>query len=88
MDGFWLMSPVTTNGHNGDEMGERKCIRDSGKAPRRYGSTSKHMTRNEILVKHLISTSDTLQGIALKYGVTVRVYNFFHSIIANFIYIF
>lgn len=53
------------------EMEERRCIRDSGKALKKYGSTAKHMTRTESLVKHTVCPTDTLQGIALKYGVTV-----------------
>lgn len=53
------------------EMEERMCIRDTGKTLKKYGSTAKHITRNENLLKHTVSTTDTLQGIALKYGVTV-----------------
>ena len=59
-------------GHDNDEMEERRSIRNSGKALKKYGSTAKHLKRNEILVKHIVSNTDTLQGIALKYGVTVR----------------
>ncbi|XP_012229407.1 lysM and putative peptidoglycan-binding domain-containing protein 2 isoform X2 [Linepithema humile] len=54
------------------EMEERRCIRDTEKAPKRYGSTAKHMTRTESLVKHTVCPTDTLQGIALKYGVTTE----------------
>lgn len=54
------------------EMEERMCIRDSGKTLKKYGSTAKHITRTENLVKHTVSTTDTLQGIALKYGVTTE----------------
>lgn len=54
------------------EMEERRCIRDTGRALKKYGSTAKHMTRTESLVKHTVCPTDTLQGIALKYGVTVR----------------
>lgn len=57
-----------------DEMEERRSIRNSGKALKKYGSTSKHIKRNEIMIKHVVSKSDTLQGIALKFGVTVRIY--------------
>lgn len=53
------------------EMEERRCIRDTEKAPKRYGSTAKHITRTESLVKHTVCPTDTLQGIALKYGVSV-----------------
>ncbi|XP_012339092.1 lysM and putative peptidoglycan-binding domain-containing protein 1 [Apis florea] len=54
------------------EMEERMCIRDTGKTLKKYGSTAKHVTRNENLLKHTVSTTDTLQGIALKYGVTTE----------------
>lgn len=51
---------------------EKISIRDSAKALKKYGSTSKHVSRIHSYVKHIISSTDTLQGIALKYGVTVR----------------
>lgn len=54
------------------EMEERRCIRDTGRVLKKYGSTAKHMTRTESLVKHTVCPTDTLQGIALKYGVTVQ----------------
>ncbi|XP_031843831.1 lysM peptidoglycan-binding domain-containing protein red [Nomia melanderi] len=54
------------------EMEERMCIRDTGKTLKKYGSTAKHITRTESLVKHAVSATDTLQGIALKYGVTTE----------------
>lgn len=59
----------------GDEMEERRSIRESGgiRQAKRYGSTARHVTRNETLVKHPVAKSDTLQGIALRYGVTVGV---------------
>ncbi|OAD61333.1 LysM and putative peptidoglycan-binding domain-containing protein 1 [Eufriesea mexicana] len=53
-------------------MEERMCIRDTGKTLKKYGSTAKHVTRNEYLLKHTVSKTDTLQGIALKYGVTTE----------------
>lgn len=52
---------------------EKLSIRESGKSLKKYGSTSRHVTRNQHHVKHVISSSDTLQGIALKYGVTVSI---------------
>ncbi|XP_071567411.1 lysM and putative peptidoglycan-binding domain-containing protein 2 isoform X2 [Temnothorax nylanderi] len=54
------------------EMEERRCIRDTGRALKKYGSTAKHVTRTESLVKHTVCPTDTLQGIALKYGVTTE----------------
>ncbi|KZC09557.1 LysM and putative peptidoglycan-binding domain-containing protein 1 [Dufourea novaeangliae] len=53
-------------------MDERMCIRDTGKILKKYGSTAKHVTRTENLIKHAVSATDTLQGIALKYGVTTE----------------
>jgi len=67
------------------EMEERRCIRDSGKTLKKYGSTSKHITRTESLVKHTVCSTDTLQGIALKYGVTVYIV-LIYSLISIFYY--
>lgn len=51
---------------------EKLSIRDSARSLKKYGSTSsKNATKNENYVKHFVSNSDTLQGIALKYNVTV-----------------
>lgn len=58
--------------NGGREMEERMCIRDTGKALKKYGSTAKHVTRNESLIKYTVAPSDTLQGIALKFGVTTE----------------
>ncbi|XP_044728402.1 lysM and putative peptidoglycan-binding domain-containing protein 2 [Chrysoperla carnea] len=54
------------------ELYEKLSIRDSVKSLKKYGSTSKHMKRHENLIKHSIESTDTLQGIALKYGVTTE----------------
>ncbi|KAL0104621.1 hypothetical protein PUN28_017394 [Cardiocondyla obscurior] len=54
------------------EMEERRCIRDTGRTLKKYGSTAKHTTRTDSLVKHTVCPTDTLQGIALKYGVTTE----------------
>ncbi|XP_063982171.1 lysM and putative peptidoglycan-binding domain-containing protein 2 [Diachasmimorpha longicaudata] len=54
------------------EMEERISIRDTSRKLKKYGSTSKHLIRNENLIKHFVSESDTLAGIALKYGVTTE----------------
>ncbi|GLH07990.1 Uncharacterized protein GBIM_13345 [Gryllus bimaculatus] len=48
---------------------ETQSIRESTKALKKYGSTCNHFKRQEHYVKHVISEGDTLQGIALKYGV-------------------
>lgn len=52
-------------------MDEKKSIRDSARTLKKYGSTSNHLKRPEHFIKHSVSETDTLQGIALKYGVTV-----------------
>ena len=57
--------------NGGSEMEERRSIRESGRHAKMYGSTARHVTRPECLVKHPVAKTDTLQGIALKYGVTV-----------------
>ncbi|XP_011315486.1 lysM and putative peptidoglycan-binding domain-containing protein 1 isoform X2 [Fopius arisanus] len=54
------------------EMEERISIRDTSRKLKKYGSTSKHLIRNESLVKHFVSKSDTLAGIALRYGATTE----------------
>lgn len=51
---------------------EKMSIRDSGRSLKRYGSTCNHVRNNEHLVRHELTKTDTLQGIALKYGCTVR----------------
>ena len=50
---------------------EEKGLLGSSRSHRRYGSTVVNMKKAEYIVRHLVSKSDTLQGIALKYGVTV-----------------
>ncbi|KAJ8972966.1 hypothetical protein NQ317_019313 [Molorchus minor] len=51
---------------------EKLSIRDSARSLKKYGSTSKHVTRNENYIKHMVSNTDTLQGIALKHNVTIE----------------
>lgn len=55
-------------------MDERVSIRDSAKSLKKYGSTSNNSSfkKPETYIKHMISSTDTLQGIALKYGVTTE----------------
>lgn len=50
---------------------EKLSICDSGRSPKRYGSTCNHVRNNGHLVRHELGKTDTLQGIALKYGCTV-----------------
>lgn len=49
---------------------EKLSIRDSARSLKKYGSTSK--TRNDNYLKHYVTQTDTLQGIALKYNVTIE----------------
>ncbi|XP_065168895.1 lysM and putative peptidoglycan-binding domain-containing protein 2-like isoform X2 [Atheta coriaria] len=52
---------------------EKLSIRDSARSSKKYGSTSnRNNTRNESYIKHFVTKADTLQGIALKYGVTME----------------
>ncbi|XP_045453108.1 lysM and putative peptidoglycan-binding domain-containing protein 2 [Melitaea cinxia] len=51
---------------------ERISIRESARPLKKYGSTCNHMKRNEEFIKHVMAKGDTLQGIALKYGVTME----------------
>lgn len=55
-------------------MDERQSIKDSLRCLRKYGSTSSNNCNKfpDEFVKHIVTENDTLQGIALKYGVTVR----------------
>ncbi|CAG9136620.1 unnamed protein product [Plutella xylostella] len=51
---------------------ERVSIRESARPLKKYGSTCNHMKRNEEYIKHVMARGDTLQGLALKYGVTTE----------------
>lgn len=51
---------------------EKQSIRESARSLKKYGSTCNHMRNNDTLVKHDIEKTDTLQGIALKYGCTTE----------------
>lgn len=45
-----------------------------GKAKvKKYGATCNHLrnTTSDVLVRHDVSSSDTLQGLSLRYGCTV-----------------
>lgn len=53
-------------------LDERRSIRDSGRSLKRYGSTGSQQRRPEHLIKHVVCRTDTLQGLALKYGVTTE----------------
>lgn len=51
---------------------EKRSIRDSAKSLKKYGSTCNHFKRQDHFVKHAVVEGETLQGIALKYGVTME----------------
>lgn len=59
------------NMENDETFNERQSIRDSARQLKKYGSTCNHVRNNEYLVRHDLEQTDTLQGIALKYGCTV-----------------
>lgn len=62
---------LTSNMEEDRLFDERISIRESARPLKKYGSTCNHMKRNEEYIKHVMAKGDTLQGIALKYGVTV-----------------
>lgn len=53
-------------------MDEQIAIRESARSLKKYGSTSNHLKRQEHYIKHKVSKTDTLQGLALKYGATTE----------------
>uniref|UniRef100_A0A023F7Z6 Putative lysm n=1 Tax=Triatoma infestans TaxID=30076 RepID=A0A023F7Z6_TRIIF len=57
---------------NDINMEERIAIKDSARSLKKYGSTSSNSKRCESFIKHQVVQSDTLQGLALKYGVTTE----------------
>uniref|UniRef100_T1J056 LysM domain-containing protein n=1 Tax=Strigamia maritima TaxID=126957 RepID=T1J056_STRMM len=59
----------------GTDRNERTSIASLAKAHKMYGATSNHAkSRKDSLnfIKHTVMPEDTLQGIALKYGVTTE----------------
>lgn len=50
---------------------EKQSIRESARSLKKYGSTCNHVRNSEYHIRHDLATTDTLQGIALKYGCTV-----------------
>ncbi|KAK8737830.1 hypothetical protein OTU49_004260, partial [Cherax quadricarinatus] len=51
---------------------EKGLLGAATKPHRRYGSTSVNMKKPENVIRHRVSKQDTLQGIALRYGVTME----------------
>lgn len=51
---------------------EKQSIRESARSLKKYGSTCNHVRNDEVLIRHEVEKTDTLQGIALKYGCTTE----------------
>jgi len=70
-------------------MDERISIRGNSKPLRKYGSISNNTNfiRNEHYIKHVVTQSDTLQGLALKYNVTVSIIIVGFGFYVTFVYI-
>ena len=65
-------SPLLNSGRK-NQVSEKSSLSDSLEAPKSYGTT-----RNPLqpqcdikLIGHVLVSTDTLQGLAIKYGVTV-----------------
>ena len=64
-------------------MAERQGLGKSLKSQTKYGTTSKLMCVNESFIKHYVRQTETLQGIALKYGCTVSKYGHLSDIFTD-----
>ncbi|KAG4074267.1 hypothetical protein HA402_008676 [Bradysia odoriphaga] len=51
---------------------EKHSIRESARSLKKYGSTCNHVRNELLLIRHELEKTDTLQGIALKYGCTTE----------------
>ncbi|RWS27619.1 LysM and hypothetical peptidoglycan-binding domain-containing protein 2-like protein [Leptotrombidium deliense] len=54
------------------ESDETKSLTLLGKKPTKYGSTSKHQCNSEKMITHSVEETDTLPGLALRYGVSIE----------------
>lgn len=63
-----ILAQTTTMAASSEEKG---LLGAAHRPHRRYGSTTVNMKKPENIVKHRVSKQDTIQGIALRYGVTV-----------------
>ena len=52
---------------------EEKGLLGSSGPHRRYGTITVNMKKPDFVIRHEVLKSDTLQGIALKYGVSVSI---------------
>ncbi|XP_043222701.1 lysM and putative peptidoglycan-binding domain-containing protein 1-like isoform X2 [Amphibalanus amphitrite] len=70
-----LLIPLDLLRFSAEEMacsfGEEQWLISSG-GQRKYGTTSSHTTRRERLIQYDVQENDTLQGIALKFNVTME----------------
>ncbi|XP_076314585.1 lysM and putative peptidoglycan-binding domain-containing protein 2-like [Tachypleus tridentatus] len=64
------MAKMATCGKGGET--ETASLGSFAKRQIKYGSTSNHVVRREKYVKHVVKPTDTLQGLALHYGVTME----------------
>ena len=64
-------------------MAECQGLGKSLKSQTKYGTTSKLMCVNESFIKHYVRQTETLQGIALKYGCTVSKYGHLSDIFTD-----
>lgn len=64
--------------HSNSEADERHFIRNVVAKQPKYGSVSKNTFREPRYIQHKLQSSDTLQGLALKYNVSVS--HFFDNI--------
>ncbi|CAD5122697.1 DgyrCDS11107 [Dimorphilus gyrociliatus] len=53
-----------------NQVQERKSLKSHSQTS--YGSTKQHCVKNETFIKHDILPGDTLQGISLKYGISME----------------
>jgi hypothetical protein len=58
--------------------GEKQFIGKLLQKQTKYGTNSPLTQKSSVYIKHLIGKADTLMGIALKYGVTVRIEIYLH----------
>jgi len=55
-----------------DDIAEREFLGSFVKKQIKYGSTSKHILKQQKFITHYVQPSDTLQGLSLRYGVPME----------------